>query len=415
MRRLLLVAIAGCGSAARPTTAIKDREPDHASEAQPAQAAVEPVVAVGMESSPGIASGNRCDNLSDLSIDGLLDDWKDSHAITRIGSPRDGSIELRCAWDGAMLGLAFNISDDRVIRVKGGHEDHVTVKLRAGARPVEIIVYPGNAMARSKIVKPAKASVADSLQPNGYSVEIGIPAAAIPGFSSATSAFELEAELLDSDAAMGGDDTPLRIAQNLELSDRRDLFDDFLTAVKLGRGDIRVDLAVDLDPDRPGKERLVSGGTVIGVITDQYAYVTLPAASAAAVKSVAPLALGARGQHVVAAQIRQEDSGGGARELLMLWTVWSGQLQPLANIEIKKQLGANVLEASWKLVKGRKGPELVVEPLPAIGFTAETWGEVPAGDVDSIVLPWDTKKGGTAYSLEGAEIRRRDLPPKKKR
>lgn len=36
---------------------------------------------------------------------------------------------------------------------------------------------------------------------------------------------------------------------------------------------------------------------------------------------------------------------------------------------------------------------------------------------DGIVLPWDTKKSGTAYYMSGVavEISRRDLPPPKKK
>ena len=89
----------------------------------------------------------------------------------------------------------------------------------------------------------------------------------------------------------------------------------------------------------------------------------------------------------------------------MLWTVWSGQLQPLAQIEIKKELGKSVLESTWKVV----GKELVVEPKPAIGFTAATWAEETATDADPILLPWDKAKKGVAYSVTGAEIKRRDV------
>jgi hypothetical protein len=112
--------------------------------------------------------------------------------------------------------------------------------------------------------------------------------------------------------------------------------------------------------------------------------------------------------------VRQHGNGG-SRDLLMLWTVWSGQLSPLAQIEIRKQLGGNVLESSWRIVKGTRGNELWVEPKPAVGWTEQRWNEVPAEDADPIVLPWDATKSGVAYALRGAEVERRDLPRKKKR
>ena len=48
--------------------------------------------------------------------------------------------------------------------------------------------------------------------------------------------------------------------------------------------------------------------------------------------------LGTRGLQVVEAMVRQTGNGG-SRDLLMLWTVWSGQLQPLGQIEVRKEQG----------------------------------------------------------------------------
>jgi hypothetical protein len=367
--------------------------------------------------SPGeVASrgSNRCDSVPDVAIDGLLDDWKGSHVVARVGSPPDGELEMHCAWDGTTLAFGLDIKDDRIVRVKGGHEDKVTLSLSAGGKPLSVIVLPGNNMAPAKITKPARVEVADSLQPKGFSVEIGIPAASIPDYSPSTPSFTLDLVVADSDAATGGETTPLAIQQPIELGERKDLVDDFLATVHLAKSDIKIDTLVDVDPDRKGKERIVAGGTVIGILTDQYAYVTLPAASAADVRKVELLPLGPRGQQVVSAVVRQTGNGG-SRDLLMLWTVWSGQLQPLVTIEIRKELGGNVLESTYSITKGKKGPELVVEPKPAIGFTAETWNEEPANDVDGILLPWDAAKSGIAYTLKGAEIERRELPKKKKR
>ncbi len=432
---LVVFSMLGCGSGGTPhMTTPATTSPAAAQSTETASAGTSPTPTTSSSpSGPTTAarppagdgaraqgSGNHCDTLpvGDIAVDGLLDDWADARVVTRVGVAPDGRIEMRCAWDGQAFAFLFDIQDDRVIRVKGGTEDRVTLALAAEGKPVTITVLPGNAMAKAKITKPANVEAADSLQPKGFSVEIVIPASTIAGFSAATPGLSLVATFVDSDAATGGDTTPLEIKQPLELADRKDLLDDFLSTVRLKRTDVKLDTLVELEPDRKGKERLVAGGTVIGVLTDQFAYVTLPAQSAADISKIELLPLGPKGQQVVSAVVRQSGNGG-SRDLLMLWTVWSGQLQPLVNIEIRKELGGSLLESTYSLVtpKGpKKAPELVVEPKPAVGFSAETFNEVPAGDADSIVLPWDTTKAGIAYSLKGAEIERRPLPvPKKKK
>jgi len=359
----------------------------------------------------------RCDDLStaELSVDGLLDDWG-KQVLARVGAAPDGSLELRCSWDGVALALALDVKDDRVVRVGKGHQDRVDISISAGGKPTLASVLPGNAIAKSKVTRPARSAVADSLQPKGFSVEARFPGAVLAGLSQSTPSLELKIVFHDVDQATGGDTTELELAATIELGDRKDLLDDFLRTVKLKRADVRLDTLAELDPDRRGKERIVAGGTVIGVLTDRFAFVTLPIAKAADIKRLELVPLGARGQQIVSAVVRQAGNNG-SRDLLLLWTVWSGQLQPLAQLEVRKQLGTNVLEATWKLVKGKKSRELWLEPRPAIGFTADTWNEVPASDADPIPLPWDTAKGGVAYSMPGvaAELSRRDLPPPNRR
>ncbi|HEU0029060.1 MAG TPA: hypothetical protein VFQ53_00415 [Kofleriaceae bacterium] len=357
----------------------------------------------------------RCDNLStaDVVVDGVLDDWG-KQVLGRAGTPGDGSIELRCSWDGTALAVALDIKDDRVVRVRGkGAEDRVDITITAGGRPVRASVLPSNNIAKSKVSVPARCAVADSQQPKGFSIEARCPASALPGLSSATPSLELSIKYSDSDQATGGDTTDVALDATIELGDRKDLLDDFLKTVKLRRTDVRLDTLAELDPSRKGKERIVAGGTVIGVLTDQFAYVALPAAKPTDVKKVELVPLGARGEQIVSAVIRQSGNGG-SRDLLMLWSVAGGQLQPLAQIEVKKELGANVLESTWRLVKGTKATELWLEPKPAVGFTADTWNEIPAPDSDGILLPWDNARGGVAYSIKGAELVRRDLPVKKR-
>lgn len=375
-------------------------------------------IAVALIAARAHAGTIRCDDLSteELTIDGMLDDWKPAHVAARAGDPPNGAIALRCAWDGNALAVALDIADDRVVRVAGGrgHEDHVDIAIAAGARPVRIAAYPGNPVARPKLAAPAHVAVADSLQPAGFSLELRVPAAAIAGLSASTPSLELHLVFHDSDRATGGADHDVALDATIELADRKELLDDFLSTVQLRRGDLKLDTLAELDPERRGKERLVAGGTVIGVLTDRYAFVTLPAASPADVLKVELLPLGPRGQQIVSAVVRQHGNGG-SRDLLMLWVVWSGQLSPLGSIEVRKQDAGNVLESTWKIARGRKGPELLVEPRPAIGWSADSWNEQPADDADPIALPWDPTKRGTAYALSGAELSRRDLPAPKHR
>ena len=357
----------------------------------------------------------HCDDQStaELAVDGLLDDWgKD--VVTRIGMASDGQFALRCSWDGRAFAMSLDILDDRIVRFNSGKgdQDHVKVSVSAGGRPALVDVYPGNAVAKAKISKPAKVAVGQSLQPKGFSIELKVPASALAGMSGSTPSLAIDIAFVDADKAAGGDTFSVELAATVELGDRKDLLDDFLRAVRLRRSDVKLDKLDDLDPDRRGNERIVAGGTVIGVLTDQFAYVSLPVAKAADVKKVELLPLGAR-TRVVAAIVRQAGNGG-SRDLLMLWTVWTGQLQPLGQIEIRKEQGPNLLEAQWRLAKGKKGPELWVEPKAAVGWTAESWTEIPAEDADPILLPWDTRKSGIVYTLTGAELSRRDLPPKKK-
>ena len=352
----------------------------------------------------------RCDEMpAELAIDGLLDDWK-SQPVARVGAAPDGAIALRCAWDGTALALALDVADDRVVRVRGGkgHEDHVEVSIAAGGAPLRAMIFPGTAIAPVKISAPAHVEIADSLQPHGFSIELRIPAARVAGFSASTPSLALEIVFHDADLAAGGKDTDIPLDATIELSDRKDLLDDFLKTAGLHKSDVTLDVMAELDPDRRGKERLVAGGTVIGVLTDQFAYVSLPVPHASDVRAVKLLPLGPHGQQVIAAIVRQAGNGG-TRDLLMLWTVWSGQLQPLAQIEIRKEQGGNVLESTWAI----KGAELLVTPKPSVGWTAETWNESPADDADPIALPWST--GGTAYRLNGHEVLRRDLPAKHKK
>jgi hypothetical protein len=393
-RRLALVVVAACGGAP-PARLTPPPSPAPQPVSPPTSEDPPPPPSPPVGDAPR-ADVLRCDNVStaELSIDGLLDDWKGSPIGARIGAAPDGSIAVRCAWDGSHLAIAVDVTDDKLIRVRSGraHEDHVAFSLAAGGKPLRVDIFPGNAMAKPRVVGSG-AEVADSLQPHGFSVELRAAASAIPGFSGSTPALDASVTFHDADRATGGDDAEIALVEPIELPDRKDLLDDFLRTVHLAKSDITLDQLAELDPDRAGKERMVAGGTVIGILTDRFAYVTMPAKPS----RIELLPLGPRGQQVIAATVRQTGNGG-SRDLLVLWTVWSGQLQPLKTFEIRKELAGNVLSCTYGVTKGK----LVIVPQPAIGFTKDTYNEVPADDAEPILVPWADK--ATFYALKGAEL-----------
>jgi len=402
-RRFAFLMLAACGGSQHSPAPAPPPPPAPVTAHTEPESNPPPPPEVSASDQPASSDAIRCANIatSDFSIDGLLDDWKSTPVAARIGAAPDGSIAVRCAWDGTHVALSVDATDDRVVRVPSGraHEDHVSFSLAAGARPLRVDVYPGNALARPRVVGSG-AEVADSLQPHGFSVELRAAAAAIPSFSGSTPAIALDVTFHDSDRATGGDDADITLATKIELSERKDLVDDFLHTVHLTKSDITMDQLADVDPDRKGKERIVAGGNAIGIITDQFAYVTMPARPT----KIELVPLGR--QQIIAATIR-ESGNGGSRDILMLWTVWSGQLQPLRTIEIRKEMAGNVLACSWKTDKGK----LVVKADAPVGFTPETWNEEPAQDADSILLPWQTSSA--IYTLKGAELERREVPAKK--
>ena len=113
-RRFAFLALAACGGSppARPTTpppsAPVVSQPTTTDTGNPPP----PPAAASDLSARGDAI--RCDNVStaDFSIDGLLDDWKQSPIVARIGAAPDGAITVRCAWDGSHVsdGCAYALT-----------------------------------------------------------------------------------------------------------------------------------------------------------------------------------------------------------------------------------------------------------------------------------------------------------------
>src|SRR5262249_40995355 len=155
----------------------------------------------------------------------------------------------------------------------------------------------------------------------------------------------------------------------------------------LRRGDITFDAAGQID-GAPGLERVVAAGKYIGILGEGFAYIELPVSSPKDVLSVELADLEGDGRQSLVVRT-VERGNGGSREVLAVSHVKDGQIGRLFAHEIGKQLGAARLANVWQLVPRRKGKglDLVIKPGPVAGFTAETWREMPAGDMVPILLP----------------------------
>src|SRR5262249_36913706 len=196
-----------------------------------------------------------------LVVDGLLDDWSGPEEIRTGPDPRDASFAVRCAYDDRTLYLAVNVTDDRLIRsVKPSPlDDHLVLGLGAG----RWAIYPGSVEARAKlaVVGPKGLTVVDSLQKRGWSIELSVPRAKLPGVRRGSATVPFRLSFHDADVAAAPKiETVVDFGDgSLVLEEADALLAEFLAQVKLRRSDIALDVSADVDGD-PGPARVGWGG-----------------------------------------------------------------------------------------------------------------------------------------------------------
>lgn len=360
-----------------------------------------------------------------IDVDGMLDDWKGVPHVRANGRDADHSFDVRCLFDGQRLALVVDVRDDQLVRLaqkKKAGDDLVEVALSAGGAPLTIAAAPGTEKIPPRRTvdgkKPARwLAVEDSQQPRGFSVELELPVARIPEWSSGTTSLSATVRFHDGDDWKTLDDT-LEQGIDLQLGARPKVFDSFLRDTKLRSSDIVLDAKADLDRARAGKERVVAGKGILGLVGESYGYVQLQGD----VLRRELVDLRGDGTRVVLVHLRQH-GGGGSRDLVMFWGAAGGELEQLFAVEVRKEAGGNVLESTWSLApktkktkKGKKGGgmELVVEAGPAVGWDEDTFEEVPAEDAEPIHLPWDEARRGGVYWLDGDTLRSRPLGKSRK-
>jgi hypothetical protein len=358
-----------------------------------------------------------------VDVDGMLDDWDGVAHARAGGTDRDASFDLRCLYDGARLVVSVDIRDERVVRAKGkGGDDRLELTLAAGGAPLALSLEPGvdRIAPRRKLggkALPGWVTVEDTLQERGWSAELALRLAKVPGWGPGVATLSLAVTVADADVAkVAVSERTVSWSGALALGQAAVSQDRFLREAGLGPTDITLDVKTELDRASKGPERFVAGKDVIAVVTDHIAFVNLPVERAADVLEVKLVDLRGDGSKVVATRLRQRGAGA-ARELLTLWNLERGQLHPLGAIELGKQRGDARLTSTftveparrWKQARGAK-QVLVVRAQPAVGWDEDSYREAPAVDAVPVHVPWDDDRIGGVFWLDADDaLRSADL------
>ena len=362
------------------------------------------------------ADSHTCELVAEdvIAADGITEEWKGMGRTRVGGSERDASFAVRCAYDQKRLYLAVEVRDDYLYRGKkpsSKKDDHLSVALRVGGRKSDrLVVYPGNDKVGPtrrfngrKLPKWLEAE--DAQAHRGWALEVAMPLARLRGFSKSAASIDAFIEYRDSDYS-AKIESKLAFDGQLDLQGADELFQSFLASAKLSAADIRLDRTVDVD-DSPGPERVVAGGSIVGIISDQYFFMQLPVASPKDVSKVQVADLRGDGTHSIITELRQHGNGG-SRDLVIVWQVAANRLQQVLSIETRKQKGGNVLSNRWSLAprgkyrKGRrskKGRDLVIEVVDsdAQGWDEDNYFEQQAEDVLPILTPWSDQTSAVYY------------------
>lgn len=365
------------------------------------RAVVIAALAVAIGSSDALARGQICQRVASetMEVDGLLDDWSGFRKQT-VGSGADHSFALRCAYDDDNLYVALDVADDRVYRT-GGAGDSIRLRVRApGGSWLTIQALPGTRGFKPKYSAPRWATVADSQQPAGFSVEVGVPLAKLSRWSRTVPLLFGDIAFADADGSERGGN--VRWRGKLHFSGAVAVYRQFVRTTGIGRQRFRLDTFADVDLGK-GAERIISAGDVVGVLSDSFAFMKLPVSSPADVLSVKVVNFSGTGRAQIVAHYRQR--GNGTREIVGVWQLGSGQFEKLLAVEVKKQLGDRSITNRWSIEKAgiyrkarrARGWDLVIEATEAVGFDEDNYREARATDANPILLPWDEQTSAVYY------------------
>jgi hypothetical protein len=347
-----------------------------------------------------------------VQVDGLLDDWRDVQGRSA-GSGKQGlSFEVRCNYDDDHLYLMVFVQDDQLVRTRGqlAGEDHVEIGLAVGDQVERLAIYPEEGDVKQRLVWSGKRTplkgvkAAESRQPGGWSVEVGLPLASAPEWTPGSPLLHVGVAVADSDAkgasrperflAMAPLDKGAGALDVIHFAAGKAALQALLADLRLKPSDIKYDLAGRVVAGNRGRVLVV--GKNLAVVGEEYAYVGLPVRSAADIKEVQVVDLAGTGRDAILVRY-VERGGGGMREVLAVYSMGGEGLRRMLGIEVTKatERGDRRLETKVTLVPPKRrgqGTELVVEALPAVGWREADFREARDEELVPIPLPWSKER-----------------------
>jgi hypothetical protein len=339
-------------------------------------------------------------------VDGLLSDWDGVRAVTfdearlargQWSGPADASFSLRCNFDESALYLAIDVRDDTLVRTPAAGRGEDRIELRIGRH--RFTIHPGDQKTiQTRIAGgPRGLRVGDGLQQGGWAMEVAVPRAALPGMRLGAPSIAAEVVFIDSDVRGGSDKTRFGSGPiQLSFEGQSALYTNFLNDRGLTPKDVRCDRTVDVGGDTKVERVLVADrflAVLGGSLGDNYYFTSIPAARGQDVLGCDFLDLtGDRKAEIILRYL--ERGGGGSREIYAVYLFEEEKLRRIFAQEVKKELGGRRLTSrvSTRPARRGRGREIEVTPGEAVGFTAESYREERAQDVEPILLPWSARK-----------------------
>ncbi len=389
-------------------------------------------IQVLMVALPARAAGVVCLRAEENSVlaDGVTTDWQDVERL-ELSSRRD---LLRAAsWDGPAdlsARVACQYTDDHVyflVRVR----DEYVVRLKQPERPQDeirfqfgtgetVIFRPSDGRLpaqwglvtrhrrRLRFVRiPGVAAVLFRL-PDGYGLELDVPADKLPGYRPGGVALNLRVQVADVDskasarleAVMATSRAGFRF-QEADLLLKR-----FLQEVRLPASQLKLNVVANFVTGSAleravlvGRYLAVMGGDVTG---GGWYYVRLPVARFSDVLRFAVRDMDGDGQPEILLRIRQR-GGVKEREVFLVYRYLdTGGLRVIFGHEVVHKMPGRLLTNTYRYIRHGRGYDMEFRVGRCVGFTKANHRAVPPKDVEGILTPWgDIQKIRYRFTQEG--------------